>query len=186
MLEVKIMKQALLVIDVQNDYFKNGKMELVNPELALQQTNLLEDHFIQNNLPIIYIQHISPSTASFFQEHTVGVELHPQLKVSATSLIIEKHFPNSFWETNLQALLQQHQIEQLVITGMMTHMCIDAGTRAAKELGYQPIVIADATATRDLEYEGKIVKAEDVQTAFLSALSFFTTVQTTAAFLASH
>lgn len=49
---------------------------------------------------------------------------------------------------------------------MMTHMCIDSGTRAAKELGYQPILIADATATRDLSYAGKTAKAEDVQIAF--------------------
>lgn len=181
-----MMKQALLIIDVQNDYFKNGKMELVNPELALQNTNQLEDHFIRNNLPIIYIQHISPASASFFQENTVGVELHPQLKITDDSLIVEKHFPNSFLETKLQAILEQHQVEQLVIAGMMTHMCVDAGTRAAQELGYQPIVIADATATRDLEHEGKIVKAADVQTAFLSALGFFATVQNTADFLASH
>ncbi len=181
-----MMKQALLIIDVQNDYFKNGKMELVNPDLALAQTNLLEDHFIQNNLPIIYIQHINPASASFFQENTVGVELHPQLKVTDRSLIVEKHFPNSFLETNLQALLQQHQVEQLVITGMMTHVCIDSGTRAAKELGYQPIVIADATATRDLEHDAKIAKAADVQTAFLSALGFFATVQNTADFLAHN
>ncbi|MDF2416217.1 isochorismatase family protein [Acinetobacter beijerinckii] len=178
------MKQALLIIDVQNDYFKNGKMELVNPDNALAKINQLEDHFIQNNLPIIYIQHINPASASFFQENTVGAELHPQLKVTDHSLIVEKHFPNSFLETNLQALLQQYQVEQLVITGMMTHVCIDSGTRAAKELGYQPIVITDATATRDLEYEGKIVKAADVQTAFLSALGFFATVQITADFLA--
>lgn len=180
------MKQALLIIDVQNDYFKNGKMELVNPDLALAKTNQLEDHFIKNNLPIIYIQHINPASASFFQENTIGVELHPQLKVTETSLIIEKHFPNSFLETNLQTLLEQHQVEQLVITGMMTPVCIDSGTRAAKELGYQPIVIADATATRDLEYAGKIVKAADVQAAFLAALSFFATVQNTADFLAHH
>lgn len=180
------MKQALLIIDIQNDYFKNGKMELVNPDHALAQTNRLEDYFIQNNLPIIYIQHISPATASFFQENTVGAELHPQLKVNNHSIIVEKHFPNSFVDTNLKAILEQHQVEQLVITGMMTHVCIDSGTRAAKELGYQPIVIADATATRDLEYDGKTVKAADVQTAFSSALGFFATVQSTADFLANH
>ena len=119
-----MMKQALLIIDVQNDYFKNGKMELVNPELALQNTNQLEDYFIRNNLPIIYIQHISPASTSFFQENTAGVELHPQLQITDDSLIIEKHFPNSFLETKLQAILEQHQVEQLVITGMMTHMCL--------------------------------------------------------------
>ncbi|WP_278394806.1 isochorismatase family protein, partial [Acinetobacter venetianus] len=80
------MKQALLIIDVQNDYFKNGKMELVNPELVLQNTNQLEDYFIRNNLPIIYIQHISPASASFFQENTIGVELHPQLQITDDSL----------------------------------------------------------------------------------------------------
>ncbi|ENX18106.1 hypothetical protein F895_00174 [Acinetobacter sp. CIP 64.2] len=180
------MKQALLIIDVQNDYFKNGKMELVNPERALQYTNQLENHFIRNNLPIIYIQHINPASASFFQENTIGVELHPQLKATDSSIIIEKHFPNSFLDTDLEKVLEQHQVEQLVITGMMTHVCIDSGTRAAKELGYQPIVIADATATRDLEYNGNTVKAADVQTAFLSALGFFATVQNTEDFLATH
>ena len=176
------MKQALLIIDVQNDYFKNGKMELVNPDLALAQTNLLEDHFIQNNLPIIYIQHINTASAGFFLENTLGVELHPKLLLSDSSLVVQKHFPNSFLETNLQSV-QKLQIEQLVITGMMTHMCIDSGTRAACELGYQPILIADATATRDLEYKDSIVKASDVQSAFLSALNVFAKVQNTSDFL---
>jgi nicotinamidase-related amidase len=102
----------------------------------------------------------------------VGVALHPQLQVKDSSIIVEKHFPNSFLETKLQEILKQHQVEQLVITGMMTHVCIDSSTRAAKELGYQPIVIADATATRDLEHDGKIVKAADVQTAFCLLLAF--------------
>jgi len=177
------MKQALLVIDVQNDYFKNGKMELVNPEQALVQIQKLEAYFIQQDLPIVYIQHINPVSAPFFQENSEGVKLHPALKVNNPDFIVEKHFPNSFLETRLHQLLQAHQIEQLVITGMMTHMCIDAGTRAAKELGYQPIVIADATATRDLNYGGKIVTAEDVQTSFLAALDFITTVQSTKDFL---
>ncbi|MCU4636572.1 MULTISPECIES: cysteine hydrolase family protein [Acinetobacter] len=177
------MKQALLIIDVQNDYFKNGKMELVGPEQALEKIKQLEQYFSEKNLPIIYVQHINPPQASFFQENTDGVLLHPELSTGSDSLIVIKHYPNSFLETDLDELLKTHQIEQLVITGMMTHMCIDSGTRAAKELGYQPILIADATATRNLSYDGKIVKAEDVQTAFLTALSTFANVQNTADFL---
>jgi len=69
----------------------------------------------------------------------VGVELHPQLKVTDQSVIVKKHFPNSFLETNLQTILEQHQVEQLVITGMMTHVCIDSGTRAAKNLATNPL-----------------------------------------------
>jgi len=64
------MKQALLVIDVQNDYFPQGKMELVQPELALNNIKQLEQFFIEKNLPIIYIQHINPPQASFFQENS--------------------------------------------------------------------------------------------------------------------
>ncbi|CAI3143369.1 Streptothricin hydrolase [Acinetobacter oleivorans] len=177
------MKQALLVIDVQNDYFKNGKMELIGPDQALEKIKQLEQYFSEKNLPIIYVQHINPPQASFFQENTDGVLLHPELSAHDESLIVIKHYPNSFLETNLDELLKAHQIEQLVITGMMTHMCIDSGTRAAKELGYQPILIADATATRDLSYGGKTTKAEDVQTAFLTALSTFANVQNIADFL---
>ncbi|HCA5185508.1 cysteine hydrolase [Acinetobacter baumannii] len=178
------MKQALLVIDVQNDYFKNGKMELVGPDQALDKIKQLEQYFNEKDLPIIYVQHINPPQASFFQENTEGVLLHPELSAGSDSLIVTKHYPNSFLETNLKELLKAHQIEQLVITGMMTHICIDSGTRAAKELGYQPILIGDATATHDLSHNGKTVKAEDVQTAFLAALGMFASVQNTADFLA--
>ena len=178
------MKQALLVIDVQNDYFKNGKMELVGPDQALDKIKQLEQYFNEKDLPIIYVQHINPPQASFFQENTEGVLLHPELSAGSDSLIVTKHYPNSFLETNLEELLKAHQIEQLVITGMMTHICIDSGTRAAKEVGYQPILIGDATATRDLNHNGKTVKAEDVQTAFLATLGIFASVQNTAEFLA--
>jgi len=179
------MKQALLVIDVQNDYFKNGKMELVGPDQALEKIKQLEQYFSEKNLPIIYVQHINPPQANFFQENTDGVLLHPELNAHNDALIVIKHYPNSFLETNLDELLKAHQIEQLVITGMMTHICIDSGTRAAKERGYQPILIGDATATRDLSYDGKTVKAEDVQTAFLAALTMFANVQNTSDFLAN-
>jgi len=181
-----LMKQALIIIDVQNDYFKNGKMELVQPDQALEKIKQLEQYFSEKNLPIIYVQHISPPQASFFQENTDGVSLHSELNAGSDSLIVIKHYPNSFLETNLDEVLKAHQIEQLVITGMMTHICIDSGTRAAKELGYEPILIADATATHDLTFNGKIVKAEDVQNAFLAALSMFADVQSTAEFLEKH
>lgn len=71
------------------------------------------------------------------------------------SIIIEKHFPNSFLETELLRTLEKLEIEQLVICGMMTQMCVDSTTRAAKELGFQPVLISDATATKDLIFEEK-------------------------------
>jgi len=74
-------------------------------------------------------------------------------------------------------------VEQLVIIGMMTHMCVDSTTRASKELGYEPIVIADATATKSLAFNGREISAIDVQGAFLSALKNFAQVITAAEFL---
>lgn len=170
-------KTALLVIDVQNDYFPQGKMELFCAEQALKQVNRLEDSFIKNDQPIIYIQHIfNQENAPFFEAGTVGVELHSGLKTQSDSIVIEKHYPNSFFQTTLKAQLDQLGVEKLVICGMMTHMCVDATSRAAAELGYQPTIIAEATATRQLSYSDRTVQAEDVQTACLSAFQMFSEV----------
>lgn len=90
--------------------------------------------------------------------------------------MIEKHYPNSFFQTTLKAELERLNVDKLVISGMMTHMCVDATSRAAAEFAYQPTIIADATATRQLSYSGRTVEAEDVQTACLSAFQMFSQV----------
>lgn len=180
------MKQALLIIDVQNDYFEGGAMTLAGPDQALSQINRLETYFVEQSLPVIYIQHINPPEATFFRPNTSGVELHAGLKRQAHAIVIPKNKPNSFLNTSLEDTLKTLEIEQLVITGMMTHMCIDSSTRAAAERGYQPILIADATATRDLTFENHTTPADAVQHAFLSALTTFADVQSTAAFLQAH
>lgn len=171
------MKQALLVIDVQNDYFEHGKMALVEPLKALHQVNRLEEYFMNKDLPIIYIQHIKEDPkADFFGRGTEGSFLHPDLRVDDRAIIIEKQTPNCFFETNLSKVLESLKVEQVVITGMMTHMCVDSTTRASKELGYDPIVISDATATKDLSYRSAVVSAKNVQYAFLAALQNFSQV----------
>ncbi|MBO0475320.1 cysteine hydrolase [Enterococcus ureasiticus] len=180
------MKQALLIIDVQNDYFKGGKMELYLPTEALKIIQRLEAYFIEQKLPIIYIQHVNyQKGAEFFEANTQGVKLHPNLKIKDNSFVVEKQFPNSFFKTELSNLLNENHIEQLVITGMMTHMCVDSTTRAAAELGLHPLLITDTTATRDLIFNGKKVNAESIQTAYLSALTKFPTVMTASDYLNS-
>lgn len=178
------MKQALLIIDVQNDYFPQGKKPLFQPEKALANINRLEQYFISHQQPILYIQHIKNKPhPDFFEAGTNGVLLHPKLNCQSDSLVIEKHYPNSFLETTLTQTLQQFEIEQLVITGMMTHMCVDSTTRAAAEFGYKPILIADATATCDLVWQGQLTSAPQVQTAYLAALQNFSTVINTEQFI---
>jgi Amidases related to nicotinamidase len=179
------MNKALLIIDIQNDYFKNGKAELVSPDKASGNANLLLAKFRAKNLSVIHIQHISSRPdATFFIPDTKGAEIQSDVKPTPTEQIIIKHYPNSFRETNLLEYLKPKSITDLVICGMQTHMCVDATTRDAKDFGFNCVVVGDACATKDLEVNGIKVKADDVQTAFLSALNYFySTIITTEQYL---
>lgn len=179
------MNRALIIIDIQNDYFLGGKAELVNPDKASRNAKLLLEYFRKKNLPIVHIQHIANRpNATFFIPDTKGAEIHNNVKPKDTEQIIIKHYPNSFRETNLLEYLKSNNITDLVICGMQTHMCVDATTRAAKDFGFNCIVIGDACATKDLEINNVKVNEADVQTSFLSALNYFySTVMTTEHYL---
>ena len=168
------MNKALVIIDIQNDYFPRGKNELVNSfEASLKAKELLET-FRQKNLPVIHVQHLSirPGSA-FFVPNTTGAEIHANVYPKANETVITKNYPNSFRETSLQNHLQQQEITHLVVAGMMSHMCVDATVRAGKDLGYEITVAADACATKDLSIQGNEVKAKDVHHSFMAALAYF-------------
>ena len=179
------MKTALIIIDIQNDYFDQGTMPLVGSDKASNNAKLILESFRADSLPIIHIQHIATSpTATFFLPNTKGAEIHNHVKPIGKEKIIVKHYPNSFRETELLDYLKGEKITDLVICGMMTHMCVDATARAAKDYGFNIILIGDACATKDQEINGQIVKAEEVQKSFLAALNYFyTTVKTTSDYL---
>lgn len=167
------MKKALIIVDIQNDYFENGAWELVGATKASLKAKEVLEHFRQEQELIVHIQHFNTREgAVFFKPNTQGVKIHENVKPQNTEKVIAKNFPNSFRETELLAYLQSNQITDLTIIGMMTHMCIDATTRAAKDFGFNCTVISDACASRDLELNGKKVNALDVHTAFLAALGY--------------
>ena len=178
-------KTALLLIDIQNDYFEKGTMTLVGSDKASENARLILDKFRADSLPIIHIQHIATiPTAKFFLPNTKGAEIHDIVKPLGREKVIIKHYPNSFRETELLDYLASKNITDLVICGMMTHMCVDATSRAAKDFGFRIVLIGDACATKDQEINGQIVKAEEVQKSFLAALNYFyTTVKTTKQYL---
>jgi len=179
------MKTALLIIDIQYDYFEGGTMTLVDSERTAENAKLLLGKFRNEGLPIIHIQHIAARpTATFFLPNTKGVEIHKIVQPISTEKLIIKHFPNSFRETELLDYLNGNKIDNLVICGMMTHMCIDATTRAAKDFGFNCILVGDACTTRDLDINGETVKAKDVHNSFLAALNYFySTIITTKNYL---
>ena len=165
-------KKALIIIDIQNDYFDGGKFPLVGTLEAAKNAKLLLEDFRKKNLDILHIQHIKEDPkANFFAVNTNGVEINDLVKPLASEKVIVKHYPNSFRETELLDELKNRGISELVICGMMTNMCVDATTRAAADLGFTCTVVADACAAATLEYNGRKVIGEDVHAAFIAALS---------------
>ena len=178
------MKKALLIIDVQNDYFPNGNCELVKPEEALNTIKKILGDFRKRDLPIFYIQHFSTAQATFFVPKTDGVEIHKDIKPLDGETVIIKHYPNSFYETELQDELMKNDITDLVVCGMMTHMCDDTTVRAAKDYGYKITLISDGCATKDLEWNGIKIPASTVQSVYMASLNQkFATVTTSMEFL---
>jgi nicotinamidase-related amidase len=163
---------ALLIIDVQNDYFPGGKMELKGAEQAGKNAKQILEFFRKNNYPVIHIRHISTNEgATFFLPDTSGVEINSAVAPQNDEKIITKHFPNSFRETELLQYLQSKSIKKLVIAGMMTDVCVVSTTRAAFDFGFTTTIIGDATATRDRELNGEVVSAEEVQRSFVAGIS---------------
>ena len=166
------MKTALVLIDIQNDYFPGGKMELEGSLEASECAKRLLSFFRERNLPLVHIQHVATKpTATFFLPDTDGVKTHENVKPLEDETLFQKHYPNSFRDTPLLDHLKRGQIERVVIVGMMTHMCIDATTRAAFDFGFQCLIAQDACATRALTHDGKTVPADHVHRAFLAALN---------------
>lgn len=175
---------ALILIDIQNDYFTGGANQLMNSEAAAKKAQSVLALFRQKQLPVFHIQHINGPGSTFFLPSTKGAEIYHEVMPLQSESLIVKHYPNSFRETTLLTELRAMSISQLVICGMMTHMCVDATVRAARDYGFKIELIADACATKDLRLLGKVVKAEDVHYAFLGALNgFYATVMNTAEFV---
>ena len=166
------MKNCLVLVDFQNDYFPGGKMELVGIKQAAANAQLLLNQFRKAQSPVVHIQHISARPdATFFLPETEGAKIHQLVAPLAQEVVMIKHFPNSFRHTSLLELLKEQGTYDLVICGAMSHMCIDSTTRAAFDHGFTCTVADDACATKDLVFRGKTVKAADVQASFMAALS---------------
>lgn len=128
--------------------------------------------FRDKKLPVFHIQHLSIGPgATFFVSETVGVDIHRSVSPLPGEMVIQKHYPNSFRQTTLLDDVKKKNVDSLTICGAMSHMCIDATTRAAFDAGFTCTVVEDACATRDLEHKGQIVEAKKVHAAFMAALA---------------
>jgi nicotinamidase-related amidase len=164
------MKTALLVIDIQKDHFPGGKYPLVNPLEAAQKAYMLLQCFREHGGYHVHVQHISRNPdATFFISGDRGTDIHDSAAHFEDEPIVYKHQPNAFLDTDLLKMLKSEGVDRVVITGMMTHLDVDATARAAADLGFQVIIAEDACATRDLKDGETTIPAEQVQKTFLAA-----------------
>ncbi len=166
-------QQALILVDIQNDYFPQGKWPLSGVDAAADKAVQVLQAFRQAGDSVIHIRHeFTADDAPFFAPGSEGAHLHPKVLNHADEPVVLKHFVNAFRETNLRMLLEQRSVTHLVVVGSMSHMCVDGVVRAAADMGYTVTVIHDACATRDLEFNGTTVPAAQVHAAFMSSLGF--------------
>lgn len=164
-------KRAILVVDLQNEYWPTGNFPLVGIEAAAANAARVIRHAREAGDLVVNIRHEMPGGPIFVPGST-GAQINEAVMPAEAEPVITKTFANSFRETGLDDLLKQNGIEQVAVIGAMSHMCVDATTRAANDLGYQTVTVHDACATRDLEFQGVTTPAAQVHAAFMAALAF--------------
>ncbi len=169
----QVRNMALIIIDIQDFYFPGGQSALIDPEKAAVNASLLLERFRKENLLVVHVRHNSES----------GGKINDIVRPLPSEKVVSKDEVNCFKNTDLHDFLKSKMTDTLVICGMQTHMCVEAATRAASDLGYYCILIHDACATKNLKYGEKTIKAEDVHLSTLSTLKNYSQIKSTDQFL---
>ena len=162
------MERALLVIDVQNEYF-TGALPITHPAGHLETILRVMDESA-GKIPIVIIQHHFPQPDKpFFQRGSDGWQLHPEVAKRPRDLLVEKTLPGSFTGTPLEDWLRERGIQTMAIAGYMTHMCCDTTARQAVHRGFAVEFLRDATGTLPLSNSAGQVTAEELHRSILCA-----------------
>lgn len=166
-------KRGLIVVDLQKEYLPTGKLPLSGIESAVANAVRVIADARDKGWPIFHIRHeFVNGEAPVFIPGSEGVEIQPAVAPAEGEPVIVKNYVNAFRDTDLRQQLGAHDVDEVVIVGAMSHMCIDAAVRAAADMGYLVTVLHDACATLDLEFQGMTVPAAHVQAAMMAAFEF--------------
>lgn len=164
-------KRALIIVDLQNDYFAGGAFTLVGIDAAAANAARLLDAARRAGEFVVHIRHeFASADAPFFVPGSNGAQTNEAVLNREGEPVVLKNHANAFRHTGLKEILDRNGITDVVIVGAMSHMCVDAVTRAAADFGFKATVVHDAVATRDLEFNGIKVPAAQVHAAFMAAL----------------
>ncbi|MBH1963972.1 MAG: cysteine hydrolase [Comamonadaceae bacterium] len=179
-------KRAIIVVDLQNEYLPTGKLPLVGIDAAVVNAARVIAAARAKSELLIHVRHEGAQPdAPFFTPDTAGVQIIPAVASVEGEPVIVKNYPNSFRDTKLKELLDAQGVKEVVVIGAMSHMCIEATSRAAADFGYSVTVAHDACATMNLEFDGTTVPAAQVHAASMSALAFgYASITTTDKYLA--
>ncbi len=168
-------RRALIVIDVQNEYF-DGALPISDPpsDLSLANIGRAMDAATDANVPVIVVRHGSTDAESdIFREGSHAWELHPEIERRSRDHLIDKTLPGSFTGTPLESILAAAEVDTVSITGYMTHMCVDTTSRQAAHLGLSVEILNDATGTLPLANSGGTAAGEELHRATLVAQGQF-------------
>jgi len=145
-------KSALIIIDVQNDYFPAGAFPLADTDSTLAAIQLAIIKANNAGVPVVIVQHIADANAGlapFFNPGTVGADIHPAiLELAPAAPIIIKHYADSFVQTTLADTLAQLEVNELILCGMMTQNCVTHTALSREADHYQSVtVLTDASTT---------------------------------------
>jgi len=161
-------ESALIMIDCQNTY-REGVMQLEGVEEALLQARTLLHMARDKGIPIFHIQHDGGEGSPYDLSTAIGA-ISDEVAPEDGEHVIIKNFPNAFIQTPLDEALKSRGIENIILAGFMTHMCVNSTAHGAFNLGYKPTVVANATATRSLQAaDGSMIKAKQVHDAALAS-----------------
>ncbi|MGH8879628.1 MAG: cysteine hydrolase family protein, partial [Stackebrandtia sp.] len=145
----RLADSALVLIDCQNTYTRDV-MELVGVQAALDQAEELLDRARSAGIPVIHVQHDGGAGSPYDVRAEIGA-IVDRVAPRGDEPVVVKNFPNAFVQTDLHERLQEAAPGvDLLVAGFMTHMCVNSTARGAFNLGYRPVVVAAATATRPL------------------------------------
>ncbi|MCU0705874.1 MAG: cysteine hydrolase [Fimbriiglobus sp.] len=142
------MSKALLVIDLQNDYFPGGRFPLWNTDAVLTNFERAIAAANAGGVPVIHVQHVATAAAPFFHAGTPGADIHPRVLAAApTAPVVVKEFADGFEKTTLEETLTGLGVTELLVCGMMTQNCVThtAISKAAEK--YAVTVLPDCCTT---------------------------------------
>ena len=140
---------ALVVIDIQNDYFEGGAFPLWNAEPTLAATENAIRKARAKGVPVVFIQHVAKGPSPFFNPETEGVKLHERVRaaVGDAPIVIKQH-ADAFEGTTLHQTLQSLGADELIVCGMMTQNCVTHTAVSRRADDYKKVtVLTDASTT---------------------------------------